>query len=236
MAREIRYLVTAGCAVTLTTHAREEMEADAVSLVDVMHVLRSGVVQRAPDLDVRTGHWKVRVEGTSDECHLCVVVVVEVVAVRVVTVGGQTAMTRACEHCGGRVRHRVIREFRDDALLGLPGVVLVNAVTEAVCTRCRQVAGITIPNLAGAIAAAGIARVMDPVKLTGAEFRAVRRAAGYTAKDLAEVVLDVRAETVSRWETGAEPIGPPTRNLLASCSATPSTSARRRSSRSTPPP
>jgi transcriptional regulator with XRE-family HTH domain len=115
-------------------------------------------------------------------------------------------MTQACEHCGGRVRHRVIREFRDDALLGLPGVVLVNAVTETVCTRCRRVEGITIPNPAGAIAAAGIARVMHPVKLTGAELRAVRRAAGRTAKDLANV-LDVRAETVSRWETGAEPIG-----------------------------
>jgi transcriptional regulator with XRE-family HTH domain len=115
-------------------------------------------------------------------------------------------MTRACEQCGGRVRHRVIPEFRDDALFGLPGVVLVNAVTETVCARCRQVAGITIPNPAGAIAAAGIARAMHPVKLTGAEFRAVRRAAGRTAKDLAEV-LDVRAETVSRWETGAEPIG-----------------------------
>jgi len=115
-------------------------------------------------------------------------------------------MIQACEHCGGRVRHRVIREFRDDALLGLPGVVLVNAVTETVCTRCGQVEGITIPNPAGAIAAAGIARVMHPVKLTGAELRAVRRAAGRTAKDLA-AVLDVRAETVSRWETGAEPIG-----------------------------
>ena len=115
-------------------------------------------------------------------------------------------MKRACEDCGGRVRHRVIRAFRDDAVLGVPGVVLVNAVTETVCTRCRRVAGITIPNPAGAIAAAGIARVMHPVKLTGAELRAVRRAAGYTAKDLAEV-LDVRAETVSRWETGVEPIG-----------------------------
>jgi transcriptional regulator with XRE-family HTH domain len=91
-------------------------------------------------------------------------------------------------------------------VLGLPGVILVNAVTETVCTRCRQVVGIAIPNPGGAIVAAGIARLMHPVKLTGAEFRAVRRAAGRTAKDLA-AVLDVRAETVSRWETGAEPIG-----------------------------
>jgi hypothetical protein len=88
MAREIRDLVTAGCAVTLTTHAREAMADDAVSFVDVVHVLRSGVVRRAPDCDVRTGDWKVRVEGTSDERHLCVVVVVEAdpVGVRVVTV------------------------------------------------------------------------------------------------------------------------------------------------------
>jgi hypothetical protein len=88
IAREIRNYANAGCGVTLTTHAREEMQADAVSLVDVMHVLRSGVVRRAPDVDVRTGDSKVRVEGTTDGRHLCVVVVVEVrpVRLRVVTV------------------------------------------------------------------------------------------------------------------------------------------------------
>jgi transcriptional regulator with XRE-family HTH domain len=116
-------------------------------------------------------------------------------------------MTRAqCEQCSGKLRHRVVPEFRDDALVGLPGLVLVHAVTETVCTRCRRVADITVPNLAGAIAAAGIARVMNPVALTGAELRALRRATGHTAKDLAEV-LGVRPETVSRWETGAEAIG-----------------------------
>jgi transcriptional regulator with XRE-family HTH domain len=88
----------------------------------------------------------------------------------------------------------------------VPGLVLVNAVRENVCTRCRRVADITIPNLAGAIATAGIARVMHPVKRAGAEFRALRHATGHTAKDLAEL-LAVRAETVSQWETGAEPIG-----------------------------
>src|SRR5262245_18838042 len=87
-AREIRNLVNAGCGVELTTHAREKMTAEGVSLVDVMHVLRSGVVRRAPDRDVRTGNEKFRVEGTSDDRRLCVVVVFEVypVRLRVVTV------------------------------------------------------------------------------------------------------------------------------------------------------
>lgn len=110
----------------------------------------------------------------------------------------------ACARCGGWVQHWEIPEFRDDARVGLPGVVLVNAVTETVCTECHD-GYFTIPNLAGAIAAAGIARVKHRDALTGAELRALRRAAGLTAKALADL-LGVGAETVSRWETGAEPI------------------------------
>jgi transcriptional regulator with XRE-family HTH domain len=112
-----------------------------------------------------------------------------------------------CDACGGPLRARVVPEFRDDALVGLPGLVLVNAVTETVCSRCRRRADLTIPNLWGALAAAGIVRVMNPIPLSGAEFRALRRVVGYTAKKLA-ALLEVRPETLSRWETGAEPIGP----------------------------
>jgi hypothetical protein len=87
-AHQIHDLVTAGCAITLTAHAREEMAADAVSLVDVVQVLRSGTVRQAPDRDVRTGDWKVRVEGRCDDREIVVVVVPETARpeLRVVTV------------------------------------------------------------------------------------------------------------------------------------------------------
>jgi len=88
-AREIRNYANAGCEVTLTAHAREEMKADGVSLVDVMHVLRSGVVRRPPDRDVRSpasGNGASRARVTGVTC--CVVVVIEVhpIRLRVVTV------------------------------------------------------------------------------------------------------------------------------------------------------
>jgi DNA-binding transcriptional regulator YiaG len=117
-----------------------------------------------------------------------------------------------CEVCQGRLRRRVVPAYRD-ARLGLPGVVLVGAVTEFVCPRGHGVAGISIPNLDGAIAAAGVARVMHPLKLSGDDLRALRRACGWSAKELAEL-LGVRAETVSRWETGAETIGPANEKLI----------------------
>jgi transcriptional regulator with XRE-family HTH domain len=119
---------------------------------------------------------------------------------------------KRCEECGGALERRVIPEYRD-ARLGLPGVVLVRAVTETVCRWCGCRVSLSIPNLAGAIAAAAVARVMHPLKLTGDELRALRKAGGWSAKDLANA-LGVRPETVSRWETAVDPIGPANEKLV----------------------
>jgi transcriptional regulator with XRE-family HTH domain len=121
------------------------------------------------------------------------------------------AMTR-CEVCTEPLERRVVPQYRD-AQLGLPGVVLLGAVTELVCRRCKRRRGLVIPNLAGAIAAASVVRIMHPLKLTGEEMRTLRKVCGWSAKDFA-AMLGVRAETLSRWETGREPLGAANEKLI----------------------
>lgn len=117
-----------------------------------------------------------------------------------------------CEACGGRLQKRQIKEFRDD-LLGIDNVVLLDAVEQEVCERCNEVATTTIPDLNGLIAAVAITRALLPAKLVGREIRLMRGALGLTAKQLA-AKLEVREETVSRWEHGKEPIRPQSEKLL----------------------
>jgi len=51
----------------------------------------------------------------------------------------------------------------------------------------------------------GVARIMDPVRLSPSDIRFLRKVAQWRAVDLAERV-GVRPETISRWESGAEPL------------------------------
>lgn len=117
-----------------------------------------------------------------------------------------------CHVCGGKVRVKRVPEFRDDALLGLPGVVLVDSVDEWTCEACGE-GGITIPNLEGLTAAIVTHRVMDPRKLAGGEIRFIRGAMGMESGELA-IDIGVRRETLSRWENQKEPIGPASEKLL----------------------
>ena len=117
-----------------------------------------------------------------------------------------------CEACGGRLQKRQVKEFRDD-LLGIANVVLLDAVEQKVCEDCNEVATTTIPDLNGLIAAVAITRALFPAKLGGPEIRFMRGALGLTAKKLA-AKLEVREETVSRWEHGKEPIRPQSEKLL----------------------
>ena len=119
---------------------------------------------------------------------------------------------KRCETCGGPLKRVLLREYRDPRL-GLPGVVVLDAVEELRCAKCRTVAGIGFPNLPGLFAAAAVARILNPTKLSGEELRSLRRALDMTGKQLA-AALGVRLETVSRWENNKEPMGPTSEKLL----------------------
>lgn len=117
-----------------------------------------------------------------------------------------------CPECGGKIVRKKLRKFRDDELLGLPGVLLVNSVDEIVCAKCGA-KSISIKDLPGLTAAMAVARAKNARKLSGREIRFLRKAMGLRASVLAEN-LGVREETVSRWENDREPIGPASEKLL----------------------
>jgi putative zinc finger/helix-turn-helix YgiT family protein len=118
-----------------------------------------------------------------------------------------------CEKCGGALKTTLLREYRNDQLIGIPYVVLYDAVEEERCVKCGHVAAITIPKLSEMISSAAVLRAKMPQKLSGPELRALRKALGMSAKQQAEL-FGVREETVSRWETGAIPIGPANEKLF----------------------
>jgi DNA-binding transcriptional regulator YiaG len=91
-------------------------------------------------------------------------------------------------------------EFVDEQM-GLP-VVLLESVYAA---ESGDASGIVVPDIENLEAAMAVARVSDEFKLNGQEIKFLRRAMSIKAADLAKF-LDVSAETISRWETGKEPI------------------------------
>jgi len=127
---------------------------------------------------------------------------------------GRVGLKR-CPECDGTLKMRVLAEYRDDKLLGLPGITVEDGVEEERCTRCRK-KGTTFPNLAGLLAASGLARVLIPLKLNGTEIRFLRKQLGWTHPVMAER-LGVREETVSRWENDREVMNVPAEKLFRLC-------------------
>jgi DNA-binding transcriptional regulator YiaG len=85
-------------------------------------------------------------------------------------------------------------------LVGLKTVVL-NAAT-------RENDDVVVPQLNELMAAAAVWRCLCEVRLQPAEIKAIRKIMGCTLADLAKKLGERTApETVSRWETGAQPIG-----------------------------
>ncbi|MHB8384144.1 MAG: helix-turn-helix domain-containing protein [Candidatus Binataceae bacterium] len=118
-----------------------------------------------------------------------------------------------CERCGGKLATRIVPKYRNDLLMGIEGIVILNAVEEIRCTKCGHVAAAGFSNLEGLIAAVAVARVVAPQKLRGRDVRFLRKALGWSSKELA-AMLEVRDETVSRWENEKEPLGPTSEKLL----------------------
>ena len=53
--------------VVYSKHFREELANDDLTRDDVYAACRCGVIAMAPEKDIRTGHWKYRIEGTTAE-------------------------------------------------------------------------------------------------------------------------------------------------------------------------
>src|SRR5687768_12901730 len=106
---------------------------------------------------------------------------------------------KKCAQCGTEVPAsgwERIPEFDHD-FMGIP-VVLVHSVYRVTCSECGH--SITaIPDQAGLNAAVALKRVLSPIKLNGAEFRFLRKTLGMKASELGRK-LEIRAETISRWE------------------------------------
>jgi DNA-binding transcriptional regulator YiaG len=119
---------------------------------------------------------------------------------------------KKCKKCKSKLKSDVF-EIYEDKLLGIPGVYLRNTVSRDFCPKCQKNQSIVIPNLQGLIAAVAVHRVKQPLKLSAEEIRFLRKACEWKAIELGKK-LEVRAETISRWEHGTETMSPQSEKLL----------------------
>jgi DNA-binding transcriptional regulator YiaG len=104
------------------------------------------------------------------------------------------------DQINGTGDREVIPEFLDENM-GIP-VMLIDAAYKV---KDGDATGVVVPDVAGLEAAMAVARVMDDFKLSGKDFKFLRKAIGMKANGLAEF-LGIQPETLSRWENGREPI------------------------------
>lgn len=61
-----------------TNHFKDRLKERKVTMQDVLHIFKTGKIIDPPDLDIKTGEWKYKVEGaTLDEKTIAVIVTVE---------------------------------------------------------------------------------------------------------------------------------------------------------------
>lgn len=94
---------------------------------------------------------------------------------------------------------------------GLSNVVLQN-VDSADCPNCGASA-VTIPQPAKVQRAIALALINSPARLTGQQFRFLRKHLGLSGAGLARY-LHTDKTKISKWETGLDRIGPATDRLL----------------------
>jgi hypothetical protein len=116
-------------------------------------------------------------------------------------------------NCIHEVQEQKIKDYNAEALLGIDGVILHDAVVETRCTLCNALDSVIIPNVQGLIAAVAVSRVMIPLKLRGKEIRFLRKAVELSPEELSNTV-DVRADGISRWENDKEVINSRSEKLL----------------------
>lgn len=108
--------------------------------------------------------------------------------------------------------HEVLTKYDATALVGLRAIVH-DAAVKKIDKNGEET--IEIPQLREMLAAVAVKRCLMPIRLRGWEIKAMRRIMKLTLADLAKR-LDERtaAETVSRWETEAQPMGGYVEKLL----------------------
>lgn len=115
-----------------------------------------------------------------------------------------------CEECGGQMATERNAVIRYD-LGGLPHVVL-QGVEVRRCESCGK-EDIAIPRMAQLHHAIAMLLVRQPRMLAPNEIRFLRKHTGCSTGEFAQI-MGVARETVSRWETGAQPMGPVADRLL----------------------
>ncbi len=114
-----------------------------------------------------------------------------------------------CTECGTTMK--TLREnYRYDEC-GLKKVTLVGLEVSR-CPRCGNFE-ISIPHIEELHRVIARAIIEKTTRLTGDEVRFLRKSLGWSGVDFAGK-MGVTEETVSRWETGAVPIGPQADRLL----------------------
>ncbi len=103
------------------------------------------------------------------------------------------------------------RENYSYAASGLPHVTL-EGVEVRRCAACGE-HEVVIPNIEQLHQAIANAVISKKARLASAEVRFLRKHMGWSGAEFARHV-GVKPETVSRWETGKEPIGPIADRLL----------------------
>jgi hypothetical protein len=62
----IKYCITSG-AISYGQHFQKELANESLTMSDVYFILRGGNVSLPPEQDIKTGHWKYRLEGKDQE-------------------------------------------------------------------------------------------------------------------------------------------------------------------------
>ena len=114
-----------------------------------------------------------------------------------------------CDQCGTRVQTR--RENYRYDVGGLSGITLAGVEVHR-CPRCGNEA-VTIPRIGPLHETITRALLEKPAPLAPEEVRWLRKRLEWAGAELATYMGTTR-ETVSRWETGAHPMGPAADRLL----------------------
>ena len=101
-------------------------------------------------------------------------------------------------------RAEVLDRYDASHLIGL-NVVVVNAARRTIDEEGEEF--IEVPRVDELAKAVAVARCLIPVRLRGAEIRAVRHILDLTGREMAKKMDDMAPETLSRWESGAQPMG-----------------------------
>lgn len=118
-----------------------------------------------------------------------------------------------CSEGGGEsVEERTLPIYDATVFVGLKTTVY-DAAIKSIDDDGEEV--IELPKMPELLASATVARCLMPIKLRGYEIKAMRRIMKLTLADLAKK-LDERtaAETISRWESEAQPMGSYAEKLL----------------------